>query len=189
MPLLILLAFIVVPLAEIALLIKVGELIGIGATIAIVLITAMIGTALLRAEGLAVLARTREAIAAGRLPVDSVIDGVCLLVAGAFLLTPGMMTDAVGFLLFIPPLRRALAKWVFRKMMRSANVDVTLFDVEVDVDAEPPGGPRGRPQGGFETGDGPGIEGEFTRLNEEEDESREPRKRPRSKGGSPWRKR
>ena len=95
----------VVPIAEIAAFIAVGQQIGIGWTLLLILVTAVIGTLLLRAQGLGLLARAQGEIAAGRVPARELVHGVMLLVAGVLLLTPGFITDALGFLLFVPPLR------------------------------------------------------------------------------------
>ena len=107
---LILAAFIGIPIIEIALFIQVGSLIGLLPTLGIVVLTAIIGTALLRRQGLAVLTQARNDMDSGRVPVDSVADGAFLLVAGAFLLTPGFFTDAIGFALLMPVVRTALRR-------------------------------------------------------------------------------
>ena len=114
MPFLIFLIFVAVPLVEIAVFIYIGDIIGIAATIGLVVITAFIGTALLRIQGLSVLRRAQDAVQEGRLPVDSVIDGVFLLIAGAFLLTPGMLTDAFGLSMLVPACRQ----WYRRRLVR-----------------------------------------------------------------------
>lgn len=121
MKLFFLLLFIGVPLAEIAVFIQVGERISIGATIALVILTAVIGVALLKRQGIAALARAREATDKGELPVESVVDGICLLVAGAFLLTPGFITDTAGFLLLVPALRHGMARRIFSKIRESGS--------------------------------------------------------------------
>jgi UPF0716 protein FxsA len=89
----VLLAFIGVPLIEIALFIQVGDFIGLWPTIAIVIATAMAGTALIRQQGLNTLKRAQQEMAAQRLPMRELFNGVCLLFAGAMLLTPGFLTD------------------------------------------------------------------------------------------------
>ena len=119
---LILIAFILVPIVEIAVFIEVGDQIGLWPTIGIVVLTAMIGTALLRQQGLSVLFRIQENLAANRIPVRELFDGVCLVIAGALLLTPGFVTDAIGFLLFVAPLRRSLANYVGSRFITQANV-------------------------------------------------------------------
>jgi UPF0716 protein FxsA len=99
-----------VPMVEIGVFIEVGGLIGLWPTIAVIFITAAIGTGLLRTQGLAVMYRAQEAMSRGEMPLAQVFDGLCLLFAGALLLTPGFVTDAVGFLLFMPPLRALLGR-------------------------------------------------------------------------------
>jgi len=132
------LIFLATPILEIVLFIQVGGVIGVVPTILIVIVTAIVGSILLRLQGSAVIRRTQLALRAGELPVDPVIDGISLLVAGALLLTPGFFTDAVGFLLFVPPFRRSLARWIFEHMMRSGKVFV------VDTESDEPGTqPRG----------------------------------------------
>ena len=116
MGLIILAAFIAVPLIEIGLFIQVGEQIGLWPTIFVVVITAVIGTALLRHQGLSALHRLQTAMDAGQPPLGPVFDGFCLLAAGALLLTPGFFTDAIGFLLFTPPLRAALRGFLGRRI-------------------------------------------------------------------------
>lgn len=99
-----------VPMVEIGVFIEVGGLIGLWPTIVVIFVTAAIGTGLLRAQGLAVMYRAQEAMSRGEMPLAEVFDGLCLVFAGALLLTPGFVTDAVGFLLFIPPLRTLLGR-------------------------------------------------------------------------------
>ena len=109
------LAFVLVPIAEIAVFIEVGGIIGLWPTLGIVILTALIGTSLLRAQGLAAFGRAQAAMSEGRLPVEEVVHGFCLVIAGALLLTPGFLTDIAGFLLFVHPVRlmlaRAAMKW------------------------------------------------------------------------------
>lgn len=109
MPLL-LLVFIIVPIFELYLLIKVGGIIGALPTIAIVIITAVIGTWLLRQQGLATLQRYQNNLGQGKLPAMELVEGLVLLFGGALLLTPGFFTDAIGFLCLIPVTRQALIR-------------------------------------------------------------------------------
>ncbi len=97
-----------VPIGEIAVLIKVGKVIGFWETIGAVILTALIGTHLLRRQGLAVLKKAQASMDENRFPVDEVFDGLCLLFAGALLLTPGFITDAIGLALFVAPFRAVL---------------------------------------------------------------------------------
>ena len=103
-----LLAFLVVPLAEIYLLIEVGSVVGAVATIGLVVFTAVVGAALMRAQGLATLFRARSSMAKGEVPALELMEGAVILVAGALLLTPGFITDAAGFVCLVPSLRRRL---------------------------------------------------------------------------------
>lgn len=119
-------AFVVVPLIEIALFVIVGQEIGLWATLAVVILTAMAGTALLRAQGAATLRQAQTHLNQGEMPVEQVFTSVFLLVAGALLLTPGFFTDALGFLLFVPPVRAAVGRAVFRALLRNANVKVYM---------------------------------------------------------------
>lgn len=113
MPLLLLL-FIVIPIVEIWLLIKVGSVIGAISTVALVMLTAVIGLALLRQQGFSTLLRLNQRLAQGELPATEVFEGVVLAIGGALLLTPGFFTDAIGFLCLIPPTRRALIHYVLK---------------------------------------------------------------------------
>jgi UPF0716 protein FxsA len=110
MAIFLLFAFIAVPIAEIAVFIEVGGRIGGLNTIILVVVTALVGTWLLRSQNI--------------FPVDEVFDGLCLLAAGAFLLTPGFVTDTVGFLLFVPPLRRLLRRGIWLWLSRSGTTRV-----------------------------------------------------------------
>lgn len=107
-----LVAFITVPLAEIAVFIQVGGVIGVGWTLGLIVITAMIGAWMLRWQGFMVLRRAQSELRHDRIPVQEVFEGLCLVVAGALLLTPGFITDAVGALLLVPPVRARLYRLV-----------------------------------------------------------------------------
>lgn len=107
--------FMLVPIIEIIGFMQIGSLIGLWPTLGIVILTAIAGSMLLRHQGMTVLFRTQSMIQEGKIPVDEMIDGICLAIAGALLLTPGFFTDIFGFLLFIPPFRRTLAKSFFKK--------------------------------------------------------------------------
>lgn len=106
------LAFLAVPLVEIYFLIAIGGAIGAGWTIALVVLTAVVGAKLVSAQGIATLKRARVHLEAGRPPAMEMLEGLVLFFAGALLLTPGFFTDTVGFALLAPPLRRGLIKWV-----------------------------------------------------------------------------
>ncbi len=102
------LSFLIVPLVEIYLLIKVGGLIGAGPTVFMVVFTAVLGAFLIRLQGISTMNRVREMLMRGEIPAIEVMEGLVLLVSGALLLTPGFFTDTLGFLGLVPPLRRHL---------------------------------------------------------------------------------
>ena len=107
-----LLLFILVPLVELALLIYIGMVIGPWYTIAIVVCTGILGAVLAKSQGTAILNRIRSSLEQGTLPPDDLLSGALILVGGLVLLTPGMITDIIGFSLLIPATRRAIAGWL-----------------------------------------------------------------------------
>ena len=114
--------FIAVPILEIYLLIQVGEAIGAGWTILLVVLTAVIGVWLLRIQGLSTLTRAQQRLQENQLPAREILEGMALVVAGALLLTPGFFTDTVGFLLLFPPTRLALVSLAASRMVISTSV-------------------------------------------------------------------
>jgi len=105
---LLLLLFLVVPIAEIYVLIEVGSVVGAVATIGLVVLTAVVGAALMRSQGLAILFRARATMDKGEVPALELLEGAVILIAGALLLTPGFITDAAGFACLVPSVRRRL---------------------------------------------------------------------------------
>ena len=124
--LVIFLTLIGVPLIEIAVFIEVGGRIGLWSTLAMIFATAAVGTALLRYQGLSVLADARGAMERGELPVRALLDGVCLVIAGALLLTPGFVTDLAGALLLITPIRRLLQAGALRWIAANTQLSATM---------------------------------------------------------------
>jgi len=116
--LLLLILFVAVPIIEITLLLRVGTSIGVFNTIAFVIFTAVLGAYLVRMQGFATINKVRDETNAGRVPAMPMAEGVALLFAGAVLLTPGFMTDALGFALLIPPIRQGLIRWVATHLMK-----------------------------------------------------------------------
>jgi UPF0716 protein FxsA len=100
-----LLLFITVPVLELFIFLMIGQKIGIPMTLAIIVITAILGAYLTKSQGLKALARYQESISQGRLPHEAIIDSLLILVAGALLLTPGFLTDSIGFSLLVPAVR------------------------------------------------------------------------------------
>jgi UPF0716 protein FxsA len=114
MALLLVLIFIVLPVAEIYVIIKVGEAIGVLPTIALLILDGFLGAALLRHQGRAAWRRFNEALAAGKVPAREVFDGAMVILGGAFLISPGFITDVIGLFLLIPPSRALLRGLVSR---------------------------------------------------------------------------
>jgi UPF0716 protein FxsA len=104
--------FVIVPILELMLLIRIGEVVGLMPTLALVVFTGIGGAMLARAEGLRVLFQFQRELAGGRLPGQALLDGASVLLGGAFLLTPGILTDLVGFSLLFPLTRR----WIQRRV-------------------------------------------------------------------------
>lgn len=134
-----LLLFTVVPLLEFYLLMTVGSLIGFWPTVGIVLATGMLGAALAKHEGIRVLSKWQKDMNSGRVPADGVLDGVLILVGGVLLVTPGVLTDALGLSLLLPWTRRGLALLVrsrIKKGVESGRVRVSRGGVQGG--AQPP---------------------------------------------------
>lgn len=141
------------PLIEIGLFIEAGGLIGLWPTLAVVVITAMIGSHQMRRQGLATLARAREQLDRGQLPARELFDGCCLVIAGLLLLTPGFLTDTLGLILFIPAMRDLLRRFLANRQAASGETRVWVDGEEID--------PRRR------GGRGPTIDGEYRDVSAE----------------------
>lgn len=150
MAVLILLALVLVPVVEIAVFIEVGGRIGAAPTIAITLLTAAAGIFLLRREGFAAIERARASLESGRFPLDEVFSGLCLLAAGGLLLIPGLVTDVLGLVLFVPAVRRVLGREMTRRF--AAKAEIRTFDSQGNP--VPPGDRAGVT-----------IEGEFREID------------------------
>ena len=114
------LLFFLIPLIEIYILIQVGSVIGAALTIFSVVFTAVLGAYLIRRQGFKTFSRFQGKLQTGEIPAEEIVDGFCLLIAGAFLMTPGFFTDAMGFALLIPPLRAL----IYKRISNSARVHV-----------------------------------------------------------------
>lgn len=146
------LLFLLVPLIEIALFIQVGGLIGLFPTLAIVIVTAVLGTILVRSQGLAVLNRVRGSFEELSDPTEPLAHGAMILFSGALLLTPGFFTDAVGFALLVPGIRGSVYRYIRARIdVQSVNYgsrrtpqDDGVIDADYeDLDAPHPKGPSG----------------------------------------------
>jgi UPF0716 protein FxsA len=143
------LIFILVPIAELYVIIKVGGVIGVLPTLALLLADAVLGSMLLRHQGRAAWIRFNRALAEGRLPHKEVFDGVLVIIGGTLLLTPGFLTDILGLIFLIPPTRalvRAMsARWVRRRMAIGGGATIFTFGTGPRPRRRPaPSGP-GRP--------------------------------------------
>ncbi len=188
MPLLILLVFIALPIAEIAVLIKVADFINLWPTIGLIIMTAVIGLTLIRMQGLNSLQRAQSSLNEGRLPVNSITDAVGLMLAGAFLLTPGLITDTLGFALLIPAVRHGIAGYMFKKARRSANMQADMFGMG-DIHERRSGPNPFKPRSSHPPSKkGPVIEGEIIEPHPPKsgDNEDEPPRNSRPNGRSPW---
>lgn len=111
-----------IPVAEIAVFIQVGSLIGVGMTLLLVLASAMFGIWLVRTQGFAAATRVQAMIAQGESPALGMLEGLALLAAGVLLLIPGFVTDLAAFALLIPPLRRGIIRLYLRRVRLEGSV-------------------------------------------------------------------
>lgn len=134
------LAFIAVPAVELVLLARIGTAIGWFSTVLLIITTGFVGAGLARAQGFEVLRKIQFETAAGRVPTDALLDGAMVLFAGALLLTPGILTDAVGFSLLFPLVRTALKRALARHLQANPRRGPTI--VFFSGRAYRPGRPR-----------------------------------------------
>ena len=146
------LLFIVVPLVELYLIIEVGSVIGALWTVLLVVLTAVVGVTLLRIQGFNMLNRARQNMEMGTMPAMEMMEGMVLAIGGALLITPGFITDTLGFMCLIPVTRRAMIRYLVRR----STINVQGFHMQST---------RHQPQGYREHGHHQGrtIEGEFHR--------------------------
>lgn len=161
MPIMLLL-FIAIPLIEIALFIQLGGLLGLGWTLVIVVLTAIIGTYLVRQQGRDVLVRVQSSFDTLDDPTEPLAHGAMILFSGALLLTPGFFTDTIGFLLLVPKVREAMFRWIRSRITVQSSAGFTHFSSTSRT---------GKPF------DGEIIDGDFSEIEPE------PR---RTKGPSGW---
>jgi UPF0716 protein FxsA len=141
------LLFVLVPLVELFILVQIGEVVGLLPTLALVLLTGAAGAALARREGLRVLWSFQAELAQGRIPQQQILDGLSVLVGGAFLITPGVLTDLAGLALLFRPTRRLVQRRVRRALerrIREGSVDFVFMGPRPGpaAGAPPRGGPR-----------------------------------------------
>jgi UPF0716 protein FxsA len=151
-PLALIAVFILIPLVELYVILKVGDAIGVVWTILILAADSVLGSLLLRSQGRAVWRRFNDALAAGKMPHREVVDGVLVILGGALLITPGFVTDVVGLIFLVPPSRSLVRRLAMRRLGRRIAVGVSGpprrppdFDVEGSAsEYEPPPHQLGR---------------------------------------------
>lgn len=148
------LLFVIVPIIELMLLIEVGQAVGLLPTLLLVMTTGIGGALLARAEGVRVFFQFQRELASGRLPGQALLDGISVLIGGAFLLTPGILTDLVGFSLLFPLTRRMLQ----RRARKALEGQIARGEVQVVTMGS---------MGGFGFGATPGFGGGFGHASEE----------------------
>lgn len=135
MPLLLVVLFLLTPIAELAVIVQVSDGIGLGSTVGLLILVSLLGAWLVKREGLGAWRRVQQQVHAGKVPAAEMVDGVMILVGGALLLTPGFLTDALGLALLLPPVRA-----VIRRLLRRR---ITAWVTVIPGSPGAPGSPRG----------------------------------------------
>lgn len=155
------------PLLELAVLIKVGQTLGVWLTILLLIATGVVGSLIVQSQGLQAARRAAQSMAEGRPPIEPVVDSFMLMLAGALLLIPGLLTDLIALPLLVPPIRRWIARWALRRMFKNADVRVETHewrspgrDPRQDPGTE--GQPDNRPRGAR----GPVIDAEWEHVDD-----------------------
>ena len=139
--------FVAVPLIELSLLIKLGKVLGTLNTILIVVLTGILGAAFARSQGAGIVSRIKNALNQGRIPGDELIQGLLIMAGGLMLITPGFITDLLGFALILPPARKLAAGWLlayFKTRIQAGQWQVNNVhfadpdDFEGDESVDPP---------------------------------------------------
>jgi UPF0716 protein FxsA len=167
---LILLFFIIVPLVEMAVLLAVSDEIGGLSTIGLVVLTAVVGIQILKRQGLSTLLRANQRLNSGELPAQEILEGMMLAASGALLLTPGFLTDALGFVLLTPPARTAMARQALRWGWLQVSSGASGFTVYSRYQQTGGEQARGQSHNGHTT-----VEGEFSSVEGELESARDTR--------------
>jgi len=130
------LLFFTIPLIEIYFLVQVGEQIGAGMTILLVVVTAVIGVTLLREQGVRTLLKANQAMQAGKMPAQEMFDGFILAAVGILLVTPGFFTDGLGFLLLVPSIRKVLLQAILKNVTMQAHGSFSSAHYSQKADTE-----------------------------------------------------
>jgi len=161
-----LLLFIIMPIVEIALLLRVGDAIGWVSTLLVVIATAILGSGMLRQQGLATLNTARQRMDVGEMPAQQLLEGVLIMIGGVLLLTPGFVTDAFGFACLVPFSRRWLAARLSARAIMGFSTVGPAGASRAAPGARRPGRQAPSPGAGRGT-DGDIIDGDFKRIDDE----------------------
>ncbi len=161
MPLVLFTLFVLIPILEIATFIQVGSVVGLPLTLLGIVLTAIIGAVLVRQQGFKALNDARKNMTQQKSPVEQVIHGAFILVAGLLLLTPGFLTDTIGFLFLVPPLRLAIANRVWSWIRANGSIDIQAGNMAGQRNESDPYPPSNRQSGTI-------IEGEIVEVEEAE---------------------
>ncbi len=167
--------FILVPMVELLLLIQLGQMVGLLPTLGLIVLTGAMGAMLARREGFRAFSRFSETMARGELPADAALDGLAILVGGAFLLTPGIMTDLVGFSLLLPPIRAGFKRRLVasaRRRMEAGALRMQVYGFENWQNQGMWDAPQAGPDGGPP---GPGADGDPHRYGPSHPGAQDPR--------------
>jgi UPF0716 protein FxsA len=135
--------FVLAPLVELALLVQVGRWIGVLPTVGLVAVTGLVGAGLARREGLRALVRVQGELLQGRLPTRAILDGASVVVGGLLLLTPGVLSDLLGFALILPPTRWVIQGWVAGRVLKGVKQGAIRFAVLDPMGQNPAAPPKG----------------------------------------------
>jgi UPF0716 protein FxsA len=147
------------PLLELYILVKVGTIIGAWPTILAVIVTAVAGSFVMRWQGATTLWRVRETMNRSEMPAQEMLEGAMLIVGGVLLIAPGFITDVLGIICLIPPVRKVLASRLLIRLLHSSNIHVHI-----------PGQSRDR-RNGQDSSDGRTIEGDYTRREDDNEKN------------------
>jgi UPF0716 protein FxsA len=151
------------PLLELAVLIKVGQMLGLWWTLLLLVVTGIAGGIIVQSQGLSAARRAAQSMSEGRPPIEPVVDSFMLMLAGTLLVIPGLLTDAMALVLLVPPARRWLARWALRRLFSAADVRVERHEWHSPGRDETDRDQRHRPPS--TSGRGPVIDAEWEHVD------------------------